>query len=146
MAKAVTQVFSISALAKLTGLDRATVAKRLDGVSFTEGAKGAKSYRLEDSLPPLISGQSSAYDEAELRKLQADAKLREHKLAVEEGKYVPIAEVESERVKEVQWLNNRLMRLPREAATQLFKSESPEQLEEVLRHQLGIVLNEWREL
>lgn len=146
MAKADEQLYSISQLHELTGLDRSTIKKRLEGVEPQGGPKNAKTYSLKVALRAFIKGASTAYDEAELRKMQAEARLKEHKLEVEEGRYVAVSDVESERVKEVQWLNSRLTRLPREMAAQLFKSDSPEQLEDVLRHQLGVVLNEWREL
>lgn len=142
-----TERFSISQLSKLTGLDRATVTKRLDEVEHQSGAKGAKTYSLEDALPALIAGESTELEEAKLRKLQAEADLKELELSVERGEYLPVAEVESQRVKECQWLVNRLLaQLPREAAGQLYRAESQAQVAEVLKHELGRVLNDWREL
>jgi nitrogen-specific signal transduction histidine kinase len=141
------RLYSISELAELTTLARATVKKRLDGIEPQGGAKNAKTYSLKTALPALIAGASAEMDEAKLRKTQAEASLRELELSVESGEYVPVKEVESQRVKECQWLVNRLQaRMPREVAPQLFKAESQAHLAEMLQHEIGRALNEWREL
>lgn len=141
------KLYSISELAKLTTLDRGTVTKRLDAVPFTEGAKGARAFALADALPALIVGADKELDEAKLKKTRAEASLKEHELAVERGEYLPVKEVESQRVKECQWLVNRLLvQLPRESAPTLYKAESQGQVTEILKHDIGRILNEWREL
>lgn len=141
------QLYSISELAELTTLDRATVRKRLKDIEPQGGERNAKTYSLAVALPALITGASAEYDEARTRKMQADADLRELDLSVQRAEYVPVKEVESERVKECQWLVNRLQaRMPREAAPQLYKAESAAHLAELLQHEIGRALNEWREL
>jgi uncharacterized protein DUF1441 len=138
--------YSISQLTALTKLDRATVTKRLEGVAFAEGTKGAHLYTLSDALPALIKGESKAMEDAKLRKMQAEAELKQHELAIERGEYLSVKDVESQYVKECQWLYNRLIaQLPQELATQLYKAESAAQIAEVLKHDLGRILNEWRE-
>jgi Protein of unknown function (DUF1441) len=139
--------YSISQLAKLARLDRATVTKRLEKIVSTGGAKGAKLYALSDALPALIMGERTEMDEAKLRKTQAEADLKEHELAIERGDYLPVKEVESQRVKECQWLYNRLLtKLPREISAQLYKADSPTHIAEILKHDIGRLMNEWRDL
>jgi hypothetical protein len=146
MAKAATQVYSTSALSRLSGLDRATVAKRLKDVPFVEGSKGAKSYTLEVALPALITGQSTAYDEAELRKLQAEADLKEHKLAVERAEYVKVSEVRDYAVRLFQGIFQRVaVQYPREIAEQLYRAESAAQINEIQARELGRVFNDLRD-
>ncbi|HEV2707061.1 MAG TPA: hypothetical protein VGV59_14140 [Pyrinomonadaceae bacterium] len=141
------QLYSISELSALTTLDRATVKKYLEGVPHEGGAKNAKTYSLSAALPALVAGRSAEMDEAKLRKTQAEADLKEHALAVERGEFLPVREVENQRVKECQWLFNRLLaQLPREMSQALYKAESPEQIIEILKHDIGRVLNEWRDL
>jgi hypothetical protein len=86
-------------------------------------------------------------DEAKLRKTQAEADLKEHELAVERGDYLAVRDVETQRVKECQWLYNKLLaQLPRESGAQLYKADSPEQCAEILKHDIGRILNDWRDL
>lgn len=145
--KCSTEKYSISALARLSGLDRATVRKHLEGVEPVEVKSKEKIYALEDALPALIKGRSAEFDEARLKKIKAEASLKEHDLAVERAEFVAVKDVETERVKECQWLFNRLVsQLPREISTQLYNAESPAHIAEILKHDLGRVLNEWREL
>lgn len=140
------QFYSISQLAKLTGLDRATVVKRLEGVPHAEGAKGAKTYRLAAALPPLIKGQSSAYDEAELRKMEAEADLKEHKLAVEQQQYVPVKDVRDYATRLFQGIHRALaVQFPHEVAATLYKAESQAQIEEILKRELGRRFNGLRD-
>ncbi|HEX8773266.1 MAG TPA: hypothetical protein VF735_06635 [Pyrinomonadaceae bacterium] len=134
-------------MARLSGLDRATVTKRLAEVPITKETRKEKLYALKHALPALLVGADKEMDEAKLRKTQAEAKLKEHELAVERGEYVSVHEVESQFVKEYQWLNNRLLaQFPRDAASNLYKAESAAQISEILKHDLGRILNEWREL
>ncbi len=139
------ETYSISKFAKLTTLDRATVAKRLDGVPSSEGSKGAKTYRLEDALPALIAGQNSEMDEAKLKKVQAEAALKQHELAVEQGEYLPRKEVHDYAVRLFQSLHQRIaVQHPRQVAQQLYKADSPELIAEIMERELGRIFNELR--
>jgi hypothetical protein len=145
MAKAADKLYSLSELAKVTTLDRATVAKRLDGVAHLEGAKGAKMYALCDALPALIAGESSEMDEAKLRKMQAEAAMKEMELQREQGLVVEVKEVKSYALDLFKRLHNRIgTRFPREIAAQLYKAESPAQITEVLQRELGRIFNDLR--
>lgn len=139
------KLFSISELAELTTLDRATVRKRLKDVEAQGGAKGAKTYSLEAALPALIAGASAEMDEAKLRKTKAEADMREHDLAVARGEYLPIREVRDYALRFFKGLHTRLaVQYPREAAPQLAKAASADEIEEVLRRDLERVFNEVR--
>lgn len=140
------QLYSISQLATLSGLDRATVTKRLAEVPFEEGAKNAKTYALDVALPALIAGESAEFDAAKLRKMQAEAGLRELDLERERSEVVPTKEVGDYALRLFKGMHNRLgIRFPREIAQQLYKAESPAHVTEVLQRELGRIFNELRE-
>jgi selenophosphate synthase len=102
-------LFSLSELANLTGLDRATVTDRLDGVASVPGPKGSKRYSLTDALPALIAGRDLSLDAARLRKLQAEAKTKELHLNRETKKVVDYNEVKGELQEIFKALNRRLL-------------------------------------
>lgn len=139
------RLYSISELAELTTLDRATVRKRLKDVEAQGGAKGAKTYSLEAALPALIAGASAEMDEAKLRKTRAEAELREHELAVERGEYLPVREVRDHALRFFKGLHTRLAtEYPREAAPRLAKAGSADEIEGALRRDLERVFNDVR--
>lgn len=138
--------YSISALSRITGLDRATITKRLEDVEHTAGPKGAKTYGLEDAIPALIAGESTELDEAKLKKLQAEAELREMEVKRERGELLPADEVRDYATRLFKSLHNRIaLRFPREAAKSLYKAESQAQITEILRRDLGRIFNEIRD-
>jgi hypothetical protein len=137
--------YSISDLAKLTTLDRATVRKRLAEVEPVPGAKGGKMYELVDALPALIAGASAEFDAAKLRKVQAEADLKEHELAIERGEVVSVKEVQSYALTLFKRVHNRVgVQMPREIAQQLYKAESAAQITEILRTETGRIFNDLR--
>lgn len=139
-------LYSISELAKLSGLDRATVTKRLAEVPFEEGAKNAKTYALDEALPALIAGESAEFDAAKLRKMQAEAGLRELDLERERGEVLSTAEVADYTLRLFKGVQNRIgLRFPREIAQQLYKAESAAQITEILQRELGRIFNDLRD-
>lgn len=145
MAGKTSELYSISALAKLTTLDRATVARRLEGVAHAGGPKGAKTYALADALPSLIAGESSEMDEAKLRKMQAEAELKEIEVKQEMAELLPAKEVRDYALRLFKSMHNRVaVRFPREIAQQLYKAESAPQITEVLQRELGRIFNDLR--
>ena len=139
------RLFSISELAQLTTLDRATVSKRLKEIEPQGGARNAKTYSLEVALPALIAGASAEYDEARTRKMQADADLREHELAVERAEYLPMKEVRDYALLLFKAMHGRLaVQLPRRVAPALHKAGSPELIAEMLEKEVGRDFNDLR--
>lgn len=138
-------LYSISQLARLSTLDRATVARRLEGVAFVKGAKGAKAYQLEAALPALIKGAGDEMDEAKFRKTAAEASLRELEVERERGLVVAVSEVKDYALRLFKALHNRIgVRFPREVAAQVYKAESKEQITEILTRELGRIFNDLR--
>jgi DNA-binding transcriptional MocR family regulator len=139
------QLYSISQLAALSGLDRATVTKRLAEIAPTDGAKGAKTYALADALPALIAGESAEFDAAKLRKMQAEAGLRELDLQRERGEVVSTKDVGDYALRLFKGMHNRVaVQFPRSIAAQLYKAESAPHITETLQRELGRIFNELR--
>ncbi|HEY0545307.1 MAG TPA: DUF1441 family protein [Pyrinomonadaceae bacterium] len=137
--------YSISDLAKLTTLDRATVRKRLEGIEPVPGTKGAKMYELVDALPALIAGASAEFDAAKLRRAQAEAELKELELASERGEVVSVKEVQDYALRLFKSMHNRVgVRMSREIAQQLYKAESAAQITEILKTETGRIFNDLR--
>ena len=140
------KLYSISELKELTGLDRATIRTRLDGIEPQGGAKNAKTYALKVALPALIAGASAEMDVAKLRKMQADAELKEIDLKRELGEVVEVKDVRAYAQALFRGLQQRLaVRMPRDVAAQLYKAESPAQITEILQHDVGRIFNDLRE-
>ncbi len=100
---------STSQLAKLSGLNRATVTERLEGIASHPGPKGAKRYALADALPALIAGRDLSMDEAKLKKMRAEAGTKELELNKRRGEVVPIADVRGELQEIFKALHNRIV-------------------------------------
>jgi hypothetical protein len=145
MSKTGEQLYSISQLATLSGLDRATITKRLAEVPFEEGAKNAKTYALDAALPALIAGESAEFDAAKLRKMQAEAGLRELDLERERGEVVSTKEVADYALRLFKGMHNRVaVQFPRSIAAQLYKAESASHITETLQRELGRIFNDLR--
>lgn len=137
---------SISALARLCGRDRATVTKCLKDVEPAEEKSKEKLYRLKDAIPAIVAGADAEMDEAKLRKMQAEAELKELGLKREQGEVVEVKEVRGYAQALVQGLHQRVaVRMPGEIAPQLYKAESSAQITEILQHELGRLFNELRD-
>jgi phage terminase Nu1 subunit (DNA packaging protein) len=145
MSDANEQLFSISQLAELTMLDRATVRKYLDGVPHQGGAKNAKTYTLKAALPALVTGRNAEMDEAKLKKAQADATLRELELKREQGEVVELKEVRNYAQALFKGVQQRTaVQMARDVAPQLYKADSPAQITEILQRELGRIFNDLR--
>jgi hypothetical protein len=147
MSKASTDdVLSISALARLCGRDRATVVKCLKEVEPAEEKAKEKLYRLKDAIPAIVAGADAEMDEAKLRKMQAEAELKELNLKREQGEVVEVTEVRAYAQALFRSVQQRMaVRLPRDIAPQLYKAESAAQITEVLQRESGRVFNELRD-
>jgi hypothetical protein len=137
--------YSILALAKLTGLDRATVAARLEDIASHDGPKNSKLYSLADALPALVAGRDVTLDAAKLRKLVAEASHKELKLKEASGEIVVKLDVRNQ----LQDLWSRLHRrtvinFSREIAGDLVKCKTSGQLTKALQAGLEKIFHELR--
>lgn len=139
-------LYSISALARLTKRDRATVVKCLKDVKPVEERAKETLYALHEAVPAIVAGASAEMDEAKLKKAKADAHLRELELKREQGEVVEVKEVRAYAQALFRGLQQRMaVRLPRDIAPQLYKADSAAQITEVLQREAGRVFNELRD-
>jgi hypothetical protein len=88
------QLVSIRSLSALTGQDRDTVRSNLNRADIEPAGQlgGYPAYRLSDAIRAMLARHGDV-DPATLtpqdRKALADAKLREHTLAIKSGEYLP---------------------------------------------------------
>lgn len=146
MTQATGELYSISALARLCGRDRATVVKCLKDVKPVEERTKEKLYALGEAVPAIIAGADAEMDEAKLRKVQAEADLKELDLKRETGEVVSVKEVRNYAQTLVQGIHQRIaVRMPGEISPQLYKAESSSQIAEILQHELGRIFNDLRD-
>ena len=137
--------YSTLALAKLTGLDRATVAERLEEIPSHPGPKNAKLFSLADALPALVAGRDVTLDAAKLRKIAAEAEDRELRVKRAQGNVVDKLDVRNY----LQDLWSRLYRrtvinFSREIAPELNKTKNAGQVNKKLQAGLETIFNELR--
>ncbi len=140
-----TETYSISALHRLTKLDRATIRKLLSDIKPVEEKAKEKLYALKDALPALIGGKSAEMDGAKLRKVKTEAALKEMELQRESGELLSVKEVRDHLQDLFKRLQQRTaVQLPREIAQLLYKAESAAQITDILQRELGRLFNDLR--
>lgn len=138
-------LYSLSYLAEYFELDRATLRKRLDEakVKPVVNEPNRKLYRLEDCEAALQ--QENELDAVKLRKMQAEATLKEILVERETGDVVSRKEVEDYLQKLFTALYQRItVRFPRDIGPQLFKAESAAALTKDLQTNLITIFHEVR--
>ncbi|HEX3560372.1 MAG TPA: hypothetical protein VHU19_14285 [Pyrinomonadaceae bacterium] len=141
------ELLSISKLAARFELDRATVRKRLTAAGAVARRETAreKLYALAE-VERFLTDVGDPLDAARLRKIEQESDLLELRLARERGDLVSMQEVGDELQEVFKRLYQKLaVQYPREIAAQLYKAESPGQITDIMRHDMGRIFNEIRE-
>jgi hypothetical protein len=121
--------FSQSDFHRLTGLDRATIADRLDTVASHPGPKNSKRYALADALPALIAGRDVSLDQVKLKRETHREKREEIELHKELRKLVDYNEARTEIQEIFKALHRRLaINFWRENASRLKKAKTTAEL------------------
>ena len=139
------ELYNISRLAEYFELDRATMRRRLEDAGVKPVKKLAKEtrYRLEDAEAAMQ--EDDAKDLVQLRKLDAEASLKELELARARGEVLPRKEVEDQVQRLFSAMYQRVcVRFPREIGAQLFKADTTTQLTTTLQRSLQSIFNELR--
>jgi transcriptional regulator with XRE-family HTH domain len=144
--------YSVSALARMMGVDRRTLASRLEGVSPLGQRSREKLYRLSDAVQGFVAMPLQGAEETEelrasrQRKSAAEASLLELKLGRESGELLPRREVADHAFRLVKAMQQRLgVRLPREISAQLYRAESEAQVAQVLGKEVERAFRELRQ-
>ncbi len=142
--------YSVSALARMMGIDRRTLAARLEEATPLHSSAREKLYRLSDAMQgfiaqPLQGQEVAALAESKGRKLAAEAELLELRLGRERGELVPYAEVRDQLHRIFRDFHVRLAkRMPRELAQQLYRAESAAHVTDILQREMDRMFNEFR--
>lgn len=141
--------YSVSALARMMGVDRRTLAARLRDVEPLKSDARGKLYRLSDAIQGFISQPLQGAEAVELagvrgRKLAAETELTEMKLQKQRGELVQSADVRSDLTAALRDLYNRLaVVMPQQLGPRL-KAKTARQAEAILRAEVERVFAEFR--
>lgn len=135
--------YSLSALARLMGVDRRTLAARLAGVSPLKQSSREKLYRLSDAVRGFIAMPLQGAEETDVlrasrqRKSAAEAGLAELKLGRESGELMSQREAFAHVFKLFRAMHVRLgVRMPHEISAQLYRAQSEAAVADVLRREV----------
>jgi transcriptional regulator with XRE-family HTH domain len=125
-------LFSQSDFHRLTGLDRATIADRLETVASRPGPRNSKLYSLADALPALIAGRDVSLDQVKLKTASHREKREEIELRKATQELADRREVRTEFQEIFKALHRRLrVQFWREHAAKLHKAKSARELAKI---------------
>ena len=139
--------WSISALAVEFGLDRRTVAQRLNSVEPVQTKGKVKKYKLQEAAKAII-GQVNigdgilSYDEARARKMSAEAELSEIELQKERGDVLSIDVINTINNEIFGNFRAKLLALPAKSAPDIFASTNVTEAKSLLRKSINDILQE----
>jgi DNA-binding transcriptional MocR family regulator len=131
------QLFSISQLAIELDLDRRTVTAKLRDVASDGMLSGHPAFHLSTAVGAIYCASTSTREEIDrerLLALQTERKIRDREL-------VPAADIEKNWLQIVGMIRNAILGLPRKMATQLSRSRTPEEAEQVLTTEVRSILS-----
>jgi hypothetical protein len=137
-------LFSLTQLAAKLHINRGTLSRKLSGLKFVSGTKGARLYPLAEVEALLDEERDPALQEARRRKLAAEAELAELRLRKERGEVVATRDVLADLAEVVRSLYVRLaVTMPQRLAPRL-QSKTARQAGEVLRAEVERQFAEFR--
>ena len=134
--------WSISALAVEFGIDRRTVAQRLNSVEPVPTKSKVKKYKLQEAAKAII-GQVNigdgilSYDEARARKMSAEAELSEIELQKERGDVLSIDVINAINNEIFGNFRAKLLALPAKSAPDIFASTNVTEAKSLLRKNIN---------
>lgn len=135
---------SISDLSRLTGLDRATVAKRIGDLDPTPGPKNSALYQLAEALPRLF-GDDAALDDFKSRKIAAEAELKEMERDELLGKIAPVDQFTEVLIRIFSSMYQQIaVRYPVEASAKLAKAKTSTAVATIMRKDFAAIFGRLR--
>jgi hypothetical protein len=137
---------SISELARSSGLDRATVVKRLEaaGLQPKQTRHNEKLFELTAALAALATrpNEVSEYNRARTQKTTAQAALALLRLQRERGELVPIKDLREQVYLLIKAIHERITRYPRAARGRLHRAQNVSELERIMMADFDRIFNE----
>jgi transcriptional regulator with XRE-family HTH domain len=138
------ELLSLTQLSARLRVNRSTLSRKLSGLKFVSGPKGARLYPLSEVAALLDEAKNPELLEARRRKLEAEAGLAELKLRRQRAELVPHADVRSDLTAVFRDLYTRLaVTMPQQLAPRL-QARTARRAEEVLRAEVERVFQEFR--
>lgn len=138
------ELLSLTQLAAKLHVNRATLSRKLSGLKFVSGPKGARLYPLAEVAALLDEAKDPQLLEARRRKLEAEAGLAELKLRKEQGEVVAVADVRADVTEVFRSLHTRLaVTMPQQLAPRL-QAKTARQAEALLRAETESIFAELR--
>ncbi len=142
------KTLNVSEISRLYNLDRETVRKRLSiaGIEPQTETAREKFYLVTDELhEALLNEGDPELKAARLRKLTAEANLKELELTVKNGEFAAIAEFAELTHQWIGWLYAKLtIKLPKTAIPKIVKAKDKNTAVYVLQKEIEAVFNEFR--
>lgn len=139
-------VLNVSQLNRITGLDRATINKRLAEASVAPAPgskKKEKLFDIEASLAALVAAEGDKLSESKGKKLSAEASLKQLELERERGELMPTREVREHAFNFVKAMHTRISkRYPRENAKRLRRCKSDVDLQRTIETDLSLIFDD----
>jgi hypothetical protein len=140
------ELMSVSALSRLFNIDRHTVRTRIEnaGIKPNKTAVNEKLYELNERLEAVLL--QDELDEAKLRKIQAEAEMKEHELAVKKGEFGSVAEFTEITQRIFSKIYKRFaVQLPSKLANKIHNANSSAEVIQILKSAYEQELNEIRD-
>ncbi len=139
--------WSVSALAVEFGIDRRTVAKRVEGIAPAGEERGSPVWRLADvaaAVMGVIEADETGLDGAKRRRAVAEARLAEFAADREAGRVLPREDVDAAVVGAFARVRTRLLAIPSKAAP-LVAGQTTAEASETIRQAIYEALRELSE-
>jgi hypothetical protein len=144
-----TAAANISELARASGLDRATVVKRLKaaGVNPVRARAKEKEFDVNQATAVLGAARGDSVDQhglnrARVQKITGEAARILLKLQKERGELAPVAELREGAYTLVKAMHQRFTRYARDARGRLFKAKSTTDLERILTSDIALIFDD----
>jgi len=139
---------NISELARASGMDRATVIKRLRAAGVTPVRDRTKEKQFDVNQATAVLGaareavDSNGYHKARTQKTTAEAARILLKLQRERGELAPVAELREGAYQLVKAVHQRFSRYAREARGKLYRAKSVNDLERILATDFALIFDD----
>jgi len=140
---------SIAQLSNLTGIGRETVARKVRGLKYEDGPRGAKLYNTVEALPKLyISDNEQVIDLNQARAHLATRQTEKIELDMElrRGDYVVRSEVRDAIIAMLTAFRAKMLGLPTKAVPQLKVAKDGVEQEQIILELVHDALKELRDL
>jgi hypothetical protein len=139
---------NLSELARASGYDRATVAKRLReaGVNPKKTRAKEKQFDVNQATAALTATRAPEVDHgyrtARTQKTTAEAARLLLKLKREQGELAPVAELRAQAFTLVKAMHQRFSRYARDARNRVFRAKTPTEVERIMASDFAVIFDD----